>query len=135
MGWCGSKSSSIPGSSVASSITAQGWQELGKTEGFGRVRRDFYVEHHRPKRLFVRELSRNTRRSLALPHSNPRWPPSKPGPARAASPAQVGFPGLEQVPRLWRQLRHHACLCRARRGRQAPEVVALKDAPAARAVG
>lgn len=45
--------------------TANGWQELGQTDGFGRVRRDFYVEHHKPKRLFARELCRTARRSLA----------------------------------------------------------------------
>lgn len=44
--------------------TASGWQELGQTDGFGRVRRDFYVEHHKPKRLFARELCKNARRSL-----------------------------------------------------------------------
>ena len=44
--------------------TAQGWQELGQTDGFGRVRRDFYVQHHKAKRLFARELCRNARRSL-----------------------------------------------------------------------
>ena len=44
--------------------TASGWQELGQTDGFGRVRRDFYVEHNKPKRLFARELCRNARRSL-----------------------------------------------------------------------
>lgn len=45
--------------------TANGWQELGATDGFGRVRRDFYVQHNKPKRLFARELSRKARRSLA----------------------------------------------------------------------
>ncbi len=44
--------------------TASGWQELGQTDGFGRVRRDFYVEHNKPKRLFARELCKNARRSL-----------------------------------------------------------------------
>jgi hypothetical protein len=44
--------------------TANGWQELGATDGFGRVRRDFYVQHHKPKRLFARELCRHARRSL-----------------------------------------------------------------------
>src|SRR6266853_4990374 len=44
--------------------TASGWQELGQTDGFGRVRRDFYVEHNKPKRLFGRELCKNARRSL-----------------------------------------------------------------------
>ncbi|MBF8285064.1 MAG: Transposase [Anaerolineales bacterium] len=44
--------------------SASGWQELGQTDGFGRVRRDFYVQHDKPKRLFARELCRNARRSL-----------------------------------------------------------------------
>ena len=44
--------------------SAQGWQELGMTDGFGRVRRDFYVQHDKPTRLFARELQRNARRSL-----------------------------------------------------------------------
>ena len=44
--------------------TAQGWEELGQTDGFGRVRRDFYVQHNKPKRLFARELCRHARRSL-----------------------------------------------------------------------
>ena len=44
--------------------TANGWQELGRTDGFGRVHRDFYVQHHQPKRLFARELGRHARRSL-----------------------------------------------------------------------
>jgi hypothetical protein len=37
---------------------------LGTTDGFGRVRRDFYVQHDKPKRLFARELCKNARRSL-----------------------------------------------------------------------
>jgi hypothetical protein len=45
--------------------SASGWQELGQTDGYGRVRRDFYVEHNKPKRLFVRELYKKARRSLA----------------------------------------------------------------------
>jgi hypothetical protein len=44
--------------------TASGWLELGKTDGYGRVRRDFYVAHDKPKRLFVREICRQARRSL-----------------------------------------------------------------------
>ena len=34
--------------------TASGWQELGATDGFGRQRRDLYVKHNKPKRLFGR---------------------------------------------------------------------------------
>lgn len=48
--------------------TANGWEELGQTDGWGRHRRDYYVKHDKPKRLFVRELCRNARRSLQAEH-------------------------------------------------------------------
>lgn len=48
--------------------TAQGWEELGKTDGSGRHQRDYYVRHDKPKRLLVRELCRNARRSLQAEH-------------------------------------------------------------------
>jgi hypothetical protein len=51
--------------------TAQGWVELGATDGFGRVRRDFYVEHQKPKRLFARELGRHARRQLQADRLKP----------------------------------------------------------------
>lgn len=51
--------------------TANGWQELGATDGFGRVRRDFYVEHNQPKRLFARELCKKARRRLAAGQLKP----------------------------------------------------------------
>lgn len=51
--------------------TAQGWQEVGLTDGWGRCRRDFYVQHDRPKRLFVREVVKNARRSLQAEHLKP----------------------------------------------------------------
>jgi len=52
---------------------AGGWQELGPTRGFGRVGRDYYVAHCRPKRLFVRELCRNARRGLQAEQLKPAW--------------------------------------------------------------
>jgi Druantia protein DruA/DDE_Tnp_1-associated len=48
--------------------TANGWKELGQTDGWGRQRRDYYVKHDKPKRLFVRELCHNARRSLQAEH-------------------------------------------------------------------
>ena len=51
--------------------SASGWQELGQTDGFGRVRRDFYVEHNKPKRLFARELCKNARRNLQADRLRP----------------------------------------------------------------
>jgi hypothetical protein len=50
---------------------ANGWEELGQTDGSGRQQRDYYVHHNKPKRLFVRELSRNARRSLQAEHLKP----------------------------------------------------------------
>lgn len=52
-------------------FSAQGWVELGQTDGWGRCRRDYYVKHDKPKRLFVRELSRQARRSLQAEHLKP----------------------------------------------------------------
>ena len=51
--------------------TAAGWQELGLTDGWGRHARDYYVKHDKPKRLFVRELRANARRSLQAEHLKP----------------------------------------------------------------
>ncbi len=51
--------------------TANGWEELGKTDGCGRHQRDYYVQHDKPKRLFVRELCAKARRSLQAEHLKP----------------------------------------------------------------
>jgi hypothetical protein len=51
--------------------SANGWQELGQTDGWGRCRRDYYLKHDKPKRLFVRELHRNARRSLQAEQLKP----------------------------------------------------------------
>lgn len=51
--------------------TASGWTELGQTDGWGRVRRDYYVKHDKPKRLLVRALRRGSCRSLQAEHLKP----------------------------------------------------------------
>jgi hypothetical protein len=51
--------------------TANGWQELGPTDGWGRCARDYYVKHDKPKRLFVKELCKNACRSLQAQHLKP----------------------------------------------------------------
>jgi len=51
--------------------TASNWVELGLTDGCGRHRRDYYIKHDKPKRLFVRELTPNARRSLQAEHLKP----------------------------------------------------------------
>lgn len=71
--------------------TANGWQELGATDGFGRVRRDFYVEHNKPKRLFARELCKSARRSLAADKLKPAlvMVEAKTRPRSTQTPAQI----------------------------------------------
>ena len=70
---------------------ANGWRELGQTDGFGRVRRDFYVQHNQPKRLFARELCRNARRSLQAGQLKPALArvEAKTRPRSTQSPAQI----------------------------------------------
>lgn len=43
---------------------ASGWTLLGQTQGFGRARQDYYVEHERPKQLWTRELRPGARTIL-----------------------------------------------------------------------
>lgn len=47
---------------------ASGWTLLGKTQGFGRSRKDFYEAHERPKQLWVRELREGARTILRGPN-------------------------------------------------------------------
>jgi hypothetical protein len=51
--------------------SANGWKQLGQTDGWGRQRRDYYVKHDQPKRLFCRELRKNARRALQAEHLKP----------------------------------------------------------------
>jgi hypothetical protein len=51
--------------------TANGWQELGPTDGWGRCSRDYYVKHDKPKRLFVKELCKNACRNLQAQQLKP----------------------------------------------------------------
>jgi len=43
---------------------ATGWEALGSTAQYRRVREDFYEAHEQPKQLFVRELVKHARRGL-----------------------------------------------------------------------
>jgi hypothetical protein len=51
--------------------TASGWMGLGQTDGWGRSRRDYYVKHDKPKRLFVRALRVESCRALQAEHLKP----------------------------------------------------------------
>jgi hypothetical protein len=54
--------------------TAQGWQEVGLTDGSGRCRRDYYVQHDKPKRLLCGRWSK-TPAAVCRPNtSSRRWP-------------------------------------------------------------
>jgi hypothetical protein len=54
---------------------ASGWTELGRTKGNGRRARDFYDNHGKPKRLFVRELAPRARRHLQAAQLKPTLAP------------------------------------------------------------
>lgn len=50
---------------------ASGWQALGKTQGYSRQRADFYVPNDRPKKLWVKELSKGAVLKLRAPEVPP----------------------------------------------------------------
>jgi hypothetical protein len=52
---------------------AGGWEELGQTSGWGRVGREYYERHDKPKRLYFLELAKNAARSLQADHLKPEW--------------------------------------------------------------
>jgi len=54
---------------LGTSYKASGWTLLGKTQGYQRARQDFYQAHHRPKELWVRELSPGARTLLRGPNA------------------------------------------------------------------
>jgi hypothetical protein len=60
-----------PGQFCGTVYTANGWTEAGLTDGWGRRQRDYYVQHDQPKRLFVREVVPQARRSLQAEHLKP----------------------------------------------------------------
>jgi hypothetical protein len=129
--------------------TANGWQELGLTDGWGRHARDYYVKHDKPKRLFVRELCRNARRSLQAEHLKPALAmvEAKVAPrcTQRAGPLRSLAEGFKQVPEfrariesypLWSLLAIVACamLCGAQRGPKALAGFAKKLSQAQRRV-
>jgi hypothetical protein len=50
-----------------------GWSHLGRTAGWKRDAADFYVQHHRPKQIWVRELARGACRKLRAAELPPSW--------------------------------------------------------------
>lgn len=52
---------------------ANGWEALGCTAQFRRVREDFYQAHDRPKQLFVRELIKHAARGLRARKLPEKW--------------------------------------------------------------
>jgi len=50
-----------------------GWSPLGLTQGFGRQARDFYVEHHQPKQLWVKALVKNATVKLRAERLPEAW--------------------------------------------------------------
>ncbi len=77
--------------------TANGWEELGQTDGCGRHQRDYYVRHDQPKRLFVRELCPHARRSLQAEHLKPLPRKSAPSPSSSKKSRNIA-PASSPIP-------------------------------------
>jgi hypothetical protein len=102
---------------------AAGWQNLGRTAGFERVSRDFYLDNEHPKMLWVKLLNPNARERLRDPST--LLPGERCGPS-------VRVPGAmpvsaKQAESLWQALRKVPDP-RARRGRQFPLAAMLATA-------
>lgn len=52
---------------------ASGWARLGQTQGYSRVRREYYTEHDSPKHLYLRELRRGACRLLSSAQMPEPW--------------------------------------------------------------
>lgn len=94
---------------------AAGWVDLGRTAGFSRVSRDYYVDNDHPKILWVKPLQRDALELLRDPSQALRG---------EAAGASARVPGVLPVPApvaesLGRALRKVPD-ARARRGRQFP---------------
>jgi hypothetical protein len=50
-----------------------GWSQLGLTQGYGRVAKDYYVAHEQPKQLWVKPLVKNAPRKLRDGKLPPAW--------------------------------------------------------------
>jgi len=90
----------------ATAYKAGGWEALGYSSGFKRVREDFYERHDRPKELWVKPLDRRTwdwLRAKALPPHLARFEKALP-PLCAVATDQMSslWECFEQVPE-WRQ--------------------------------
>lgn len=80
---------------------ASGWTELGRTQGNGRHARDFYENHGKPKRLFVRELAPNARRNLQAAQLKPALAPVE---AKVPVRCTLKAAQLESLSSLFRQV-------------------------------
>jgi hypothetical protein len=68
---------------------AAGWQALGRTQGYARAARDYYVAHDRPKELWVRELAPRASQRLRaplLPEPYAAWEATPPPRSALATP-------------------------------------------------
>ncbi len=52
---------------------ASGWERLGETKGYSRVRREYYTAHDRPKHLYVKALRRGACRLLRSKQMPEPW--------------------------------------------------------------
>ena len=85
-----------PARFTGATYRANGWTELGLTQGHGRCARDYYVAHDHPKMLFVRELKKHARRTLQSEHLPPHLALVEAQvPPRCAAPPKALRPRVE----------------------------------------
>lgn len=50
-----------------------GWSQLGRTQGYGRQAKDYYIQHDRPKQLWVKSLLKNAPQKLRAEKLPEAW--------------------------------------------------------------
>jgi hypothetical protein len=50
-----------------------GWSQLGLTQGYGRVAKDYYVQHQQPKQLWIKALVKNAPKKLRADKLPEAW--------------------------------------------------------------
>lgn len=92
---------------------AAGWEALGMSAGFGRVREDFYEEHERPKQLWVKCLHKDARRLLSTTEA---LPAAQQAGLNAKDNSHATALGVPQMEGLWKRYQNRLHDSRKRGG-------------------
>lgn len=62
-----------PGQFRGTTYQCSGWTQLGLTQGYGRVAKDYYIQHQQPKQLWVKALVKNAPKRLCADRLPEAW--------------------------------------------------------------